>query len=83
PFVAGIGKMTYSRFMLFNVSGALLWIGLLLPAGYFFGNLPWVKKNFSVVVLAIIILSILPAVIEFLRERNRLKKVASSPMDSK
>ena len=74
PFVAGIGKMTYSRFMGYNVSGALLWIGLLLPAGYFFGNLPWVKKNFSVVVLAIIILSILPAVIEFLRERNRLAK---------
>ncbi len=78
PFVAGIGKMTYSRFMAFNVSGALLWIGLLLPAGYFFGNLPWVKKNFSVVVLAIIILSILPAVIEFLRERSRLKREASS-----
>ena len=74
PFVAGIGKMTYSRFMGYNVSGALLWIGLLLPAGYFFGNLPWVKKNFSVVVLAIIILSILPAVIEFIRERNRLAK---------
>lgn len=83
PFVAGIGKMTYSRFMVFNVSGALLWIGLLLPAGYFFGNLPWVKKNFSVVVLAIIILSILPAVIEFLRERNRLKKTANSLTGSK
>ena len=83
PFVAGIGKMTYSRFMVFNVSGALLWIGLLLPAGYFFGNLPWVKKNFSVVVLAIIILSILPAVIEFLRERNRLKKTANSFTGSK
>lgn len=77
PFVAGIGKMTYSRFMLFNVTGALLWIGLLLPAGYFFGNLPWVKKNFSVVVLAIIILSILPGVIEFLRERSRLKRAAN------
>ncbi len=74
PFVAGIGKMTYSRFMLFNVSGAFLWIGLLLPAGYFLGGLPWVKKNFSVVVLMIIFLSILPAVIEFIRERNRLKK---------
>lgn len=74
PFVAGIGKMTYSRFMLFNVSGAFLWIGLLLPAGYFFGNLPWVKKNFSLVVMAIIVLSILPGVIEFLRERARLKK---------
>jgi len=83
PFVAGIGKMTYSRFMLFNVSGALLWIGLLLPAGYFFGNLPWVKKNFSVVVLAIIILSILPGVIEFLRERNRLKKSAGQSSESK
>jgi membrane-associated protein len=77
PFVAGIGKMTYSRFMLFNVSGALLWIGLLLPAGYFFGNWPWVKKNFAVVVLAIIILSILPGVIEFIRERNRLKKTSN------
>jgi membrane-associated protein len=74
PFVAGVGKMTYSRFMLFNVSGALLWIGLLVPAGYFFGNLEIVRKNFSVVVLAIIFLSILPGVIEFLRERNRLKK---------
>jgi len=83
PFVAGIGKMTYSRFMTFNVTGALLWIGLLLPAGYFFGNLEVVKKNFSVVVLAIIILSILPAVIEFLRERNRLKKSAGQPSESK
>ncbi len=74
PFVAGVGKMTYSKFMMFNVAGALLWIGLLVPAGYFFGNLEFVRKNFSLVVLAIIILSILPAVVEFLRERNRLKK---------
>jgi len=74
PFVAGIGKMTYSRFMTFNVTGALLWIGLLLPAGYFFGNLEVVRKNFSIVVLAIIFISILPAIIEFMRERNRLKR---------
>jgi len=74
PFVAGVGKMTYSRFMMFNVSGALLWIGLLVPAGYFFGNLEMVRKNFSLVVLAIIFLSILPGVIEFLRERNRIKR---------
>lgn len=74
PFVAGIGEMTYSRFMTFNVVGALLWIGLLIPAGYFFGNLPLVKQNFSVVVLAIIVLSVLPAVIEFFRERARLKR---------
>ncbi len=77
PFVAGIGKMTYPRFMTFNVTGALLWIGLLLPAGYFFGNLEVVKKNFSIVVLAIIVLSILPAVVEFIRERNRLKRAAN------
>lgn len=75
PFVAGVGKMTYSRFMMFNFAGALLWIGLLVPAGYFFGNLEIVRKNFSLVVLVIIFLSILPGVIEFLRERNRLKKI--------
>ena len=74
PFVAGIGKMTYSRFMTFNVTGALLWIGLLLPAGYFFGNLEVVRKNFSLVVLGIIVVSVLPAVVEFVRERNRLKR---------
>jgi membrane-associated protein len=74
PFVAGVGKMTYSRFTMFNISGALLWIGLLVPAGYFFGNWKIVRENFSLVVLAIIFLSILPAIIEFLRERNRLRK---------
>jgi Uncharacterized membrane-associated protein len=74
PFVAGIGKMTYTRFMMFNISGALLWILLLVPAGYFFGNMPFVKKNFSAVVLAIIFISILPAIIEFLRERARRRK---------
>ena len=76
PFVAGIGKMTYSRFMAFNVGGALLWIVLLLPLGYFFGNLPVVKKNFTLVIFGIIFLSILPAIIETLRERNRLKAAA-------
>ncbi|MND02280.1 hypothetical protein D3C83_216020 [compost metagenome] len=60
--------------MLFNVTGALLWIGLLVPAGFYFGNLPLVRKNFSLVVLVIIFLSILPGVIEFIRERNRLKR---------
>jgi membrane-associated protein len=74
PFVAGIGKMTYSRFMMFNVTGAVLWMFLLIPAGYFFGTLPIVRKNFTLVILMIIFLSILPAVIEFMRERNRLKK---------
>lgn len=73
PFVAGAGKMTYSRFMAYNVSGALLWMGTLLPAGYFFGNMPIVKNNFGLVVIAIIVISILPAVFEIWRERNRMK----------
>jgi membrane-associated protein len=67
PFVAGVGKMTYARFMMFNVTGALLWIGLLVPAGYFFGNLALVRKNFSLVILVIIFLSMLPAFIEIFR----------------
>jgi membrane-associated protein len=73
PFIAGIGQMTYMRFMSFNVVGALLWVLLLVPAGYFFANVAFVKKNFSLVILAIIFVSILPAVFEFWRERRRLK----------
>lgn len=73
PFVAGIGAMTYSRFMMFNVVGALLWVGLITPAGYFFANMPLVKKNFSLVILGIIFVSILPAVIEFYREWRKLR----------
>jgi membrane-associated protein len=79
PFVAGIGKMTYTRFMMFNVTGALLWIGLLVPAGYFFGNLQIVRKNFSLVVLVIIFLSILPGVIEYWRARRRFATEKSLP----
>ncbi len=76
PFVAGVSKMTYTRFMAFNVGGGLLWIVLLLPLGYFFGNLPIVKKNFTLVIFGIIFLSILPAIIETLRERSRMKAAA-------
>jgi membrane-associated protein len=77
PFVAGVGSMTYSRFMMYNVTGALLWIGLLVPAGYLFGNMEIVRKNFSLVVLAIIILSTLPAVVEYYRERRRYRAAQS------
>lgn len=69
PFVAGIGKMGYPRFFAYNVVGAMMWIGLLLFGGYFFGNIPWVKKNFTAVIFAIIILSVLPGVIEFARHK--------------
>lgn len=68
PFVAGSGAMDYRRFMLFNVVGAVAWVVLILPAGWFFGNLPWVKKNFELVVLGIIFVSVLPMLIEIFRE---------------
>ena len=70
PFVAGIGQMRYGRFVAYNVAGGLLWIGSLTLGGYAFGNIPVVRKNFSLVVLAIIVLSILPGVIEFVRQRK-------------
>lgn len=71
PFVAGVGSMHYRRFILFNISGAFIWVFLLTGGGYFFGNLPFVQRHFSLVILAIIILSILPGVIEYLRHRGR------------
>ncbi len=67
PFVAGIGQMRYRRFFAFNVVGAVAWVGLFAPAGYLFGNMPFVKKQFHYVILAIIVLSVLPAVVEFAR----------------
>ena len=70
PFVAGIGAMTYLRFQAFNVSGALLWVVSLTVAGYLFGNLPMVKNNLSLVILAIIVISVLPAVFGYLRHRS-------------
>jgi membrane-associated protein len=78
PFVAGIGQMTYRRFFIYNVVGAVAWVVLLTPMGYWFGQLPFVKKNFELVILAIIFLSVLPAVIEFWRERKSTPRVAAS-----
>jgi len=76
PFVAGIGRMAYPRFAVYNVSGAMLWIGSLVVGGYLFGNIPIVQRNFTLVILAIIVLSILPGVIEFLRQRARGRRLA-------
>jgi membrane-associated protein len=76
PFVAGIGKMRYAAFMSYNFFGGLLWIISLTMAGYFFGNIPVVKKNFTYVVFAIIFISILPGLIEFVRERRRLRGIS-------
>jgi membrane-associated protein len=64
PFVAGIGAMTYPTFFLYNVVGGLAWVAICLFAGYFFGNIPWVERNFEVVVIGIIVVSVLPIVYE-------------------
>jgi membrane-associated protein len=73
PFVAGIGQMSYGKFLLYNVVGGLIWIAGFLYAGYFFGNIPVVKRNFTLVIFAIIIISMLPAVIEYWRARRTAK----------
>ena len=71
PLVAGIGRMSYGRFIAFNVIGGVGWVVLLVGAGYFFGNIPIVKNNFSLAILAIIALSTIPIVTEFLRHRKK------------
>ncbi len=70
PFVAGSGAMNYRRFMLFNVIGAFFWVGIILPAGWFFGNIPVVKENFELVVIGIIVVSVIPMVYEIWKSRN-------------
>ena len=70
PFVAGIGAMSYGKFVAYNVIGALLWVGICVYGGYFFGNVPLVKENFSLVVVAIVVLSLLPAVIGAISHRR-------------
>ncbi len=69
PFVAGVGAMTYTKFFLYNVLGAVLWVGLFLGAGYFFGGLPFVQKNMKMVILGIIVVSVLPIVFEMVKAR--------------
>ena len=70
PFVAGLGTMSYKKFLQYNVIGGVAWVAICLFAGYLFGNIPLVKQNFTVVIFAIIIVSILPAVIEYIRHRS-------------
>ncbi len=74
PFVAGVGTMSYSRFASYNVVGGILWVVSFLFIGYFFGGLPVIKDNFTYVIFGIIILSILPPIIELIREKRRGSK---------
>lgn len=71
PFVAGVGFMSYSKFMVYNIVAGIAWVGIFIYGGYFFGNLPAVKDNFALVIGAIIVISTIPALIEFLRHKLR------------
>jgi membrane-associated protein len=73
PFLAGVAGMTYRKFLSYNVIGAVLWISLLVYAGYLFGNIPWVRQNLTLIVLGIVFVSLLPAITTFVSERRRRK----------
>lgn len=74
PFVAGVGKMDYSKFLMYNVVGAAIWVPLFTFVGFFFGNIPSVKHNFTLVILGIIIVSIVPIIIESIKAKKNKKK---------
>jgi len=73
PFVAGVGEMAYGRFLAYNVVGGIVWVGLFVFAGYLFGNIPVVRQNFTAVIMAIIVISVLPIGIEWLRHRRQAR----------
>lgn len=73
PFVAGVGSMTFLRFSIYNIAGGVLWVAIFIYGGFFFGNIPFVRNNFSIVTIAIILISVLPAIIEFIRQKYFIK----------
>ena len=77
PFVAGIGKMTYWRFIAYNIVGGIVWVAIFVFGGYYFGNQPVVRRNFSLVVVAIILISVLPILFEFVRHRMKKDRQTS------
>lgn len=70
PFCAGAGSMKYSKFLFYNIIGAIIWVTIGLGAGWVFGNLPWVEKNFSLVIIGVVLISVLPIVLEFLKNKK-------------
>jgi membrane-associated protein len=73
PFVAGMGRMSYKYFISYNVTGGICWVSIFLLLGYFVGNIPWIQKNISLLVIVIVVISILPAVFEVIREKMKKK----------
>ena len=73
PFVAGVGRMSYGYFISYNVFGGIAWVALFTFAGYFFGNIPFVRENFELVIVAIILVSVLPMAVEWIRSRRKPK----------
>ena len=78
PFVAGVGKMDYHRFVIFGIVGSFLWVGVCCGAGAAFGNIPWVKDHFEIIVLCVIVISILPAVMAWMQARRQIKEAAKA-----
>ncbi|MBN2045735.1 MAG: DedA family protein [Anaerolineales bacterium] len=78
PFVAGAGSMTYSKFALYNVIGAVSWVGAFTMLGYFFGNIPAVEENFTIVIIAIIIISVMPPIFEVIKEKRKTDREAAA-----
>lgn len=83
PFVAGIGRMTYSRFIAFNVVGGVLWVMVIVSGGYLFGNIPFIKNNFSFVILAFILIPGIPSVVEFIKIQISRRKARARGLESK
>jgi membrane-associated protein len=77
PFLAGVAGMSYRRFLSYNLAGGCLWIGLLVYSGYLFGNIPWVKDNLSLIVIAIVVVSLLPAISTFINERRERRRTVA------
>ncbi len=73
PFVAGVGKMNYKKFLSYNIIGGLIWVAIFTFAGYYFGSIPFVKNNFSIIIIAIIFISVVPAIVEYVRCKIREK----------
>ena len=77
--MAGIGRMTYAKFIAYNVIGGIGWVAIFVFGGYFFGNIPVVRRNFSLVILVIILISLVPGIVEFLRQRRQSGIGAKNP----